>query len=332
MMTLQLMRSFFQSVTSEGRSPIADLIAAHWVEGDAVVEAYRASANFVFSVEALGERFFLRFNHESERNIEAIRAELAFQQHLGSSGIHVDAPIRSTSGNWVEQVSTEMGRFNAVLFKALSGEHREVDQLDLNSFRIWGRSLGELHAAGVEFSCEHRPSWREHIQLAGQMIPCGERGAHLELQAIGEALGRLSSGGGDFGLIHFDFELDNLKWHDGQVHVLDFDDCAFYWFEADIAFALRDLFDDSCDQVDLECPRVRMFFDGYRSVKHLSEEALGRIPMFVRLHNLLSAARLTRSLGTGADSKEPGWIINLRGKLEDARRCFLRPASKSPIA
>ncbi len=332
MMTLQLMRSFFQSVTPEGRSPIADLIAAHWVEDDAVVEVYRASANFVFGVETPGERFFLRFNHESERDIGAIRAELAFQRHLGSSGIRVDAPIRSISGNWVEPVATEMGIFNAVLFKALPGEHREVDQLDLESFRVWGRSLGELHAAGAQFSCEQRPSWRAHVQFAERMIPRGERGAHQELQAIGEALGRLSSGVGEFGLIHFDFELDNLKWHEGQVHVLDFDDCAFYWFEADIAFALRDLFDDSCDQVDLECPRVSAFLDGYRSAKHLSEEALGRIPLFLRLHNLLMAARLTRSLGTGADSEESGWITNLRGKLEDARRRYLKPASKSPFA
>jgi len=46
----------------------------------------------------------------------------------------------------------------------------------------------------------------------------------------------------NFGLIHFDFELDNLCWEDALIQMLDFDDCAYHWYAADITYALRDLF------------------------------------------------------------------------------------------
>ena len=42
-----------------------------------------------------------------------------------------------------------------------------------------------------------------------------------------------------YGLIHFDFELDNLYWRDQTIGMLDFDDCAHYWYAADIAFWLK---------------------------------------------------------------------------------------------
>ena len=52
--------------------------------------------------------------------------------------------------------------------------------------------------------------------------------------------------------IHFDFELDNIVWNTDKTGIIDFDDSAFYWFVADIAFALRDLYDDSVKKVELQ--------------------------------------------------------------------------------
>src|SRR2546430_7254258 len=50
------------------------------------------------------------------------------------------------------------------------------------------------------------------------------------------------------GLIHGDFELDNLFWQDDTIALLDFDDCSYSWYVADVAFALRDLFATGVDQ------------------------------------------------------------------------------------
>jgi Ser/Thr protein kinase RdoA (MazF antagonist) len=308
------MKRFFDAVTSY-EHPFADEMAARWSTGGAAVKVWRASANFVFRVYATSEQYFLRFNHENERNAQAIEAELKYIDHLMRHDIRVAVPVLSSSGNYVESISTEMGQFHAVLFHALTGSDWEFNTLDENQFELWGQALGTMHAASKGFSVDHRPSWKEHISFAEQLIPASEENACRELDSIKEILTDLSSSAEDFGLIHFDFELDNLKWNEDEAGVFDFDDCALYWFEADIAFALRALFEDSADKVDFECTRFGAFLKGYRSKMQISDAAVKRIPLFLRLHNLFSFARILRSLGDGPSRGEPKWTTDLRQRL-----------------
>lgn len=315
MMTLDLMKTFFDTVTTDGHSQIADEIVARWLTDDAVVRVWRASANFVFSVKASKDQYFLRFNHASERDAETIDAELNYVRHLMRRSIRVGAPILSTSGNYVESISTETGEFHAVLFQALSGKDWEFDSLDESRFELWGQALGKMHAASKGFSTDYRPSWTDHVLLAERMIPASEEDACRELRSVKEILNSLPSSVDDFGLIHFDFELDNLKWENNEAGVVDCDDCAFYWFEADIAFALRNLFEDSIDNVDFECKSLGAFMKGYRSEMQMSDAAVRRIPLFLRMHNLVTFAKLIRTLGDGPSQEEPKWTTDLRNRL-----------------
>ena len=113
---------------------------------------------------------------------------------------------------------------------------------------------------------------------------------------------------------------------------MDFDDCAFYWFEADISFALRDLFEDSVDGVDFECERLTAFLKGYRSEMQLGDAAVGRIPLFLRMHNLITYAKLIRTLGDGPGQEEPDWMADLRNRLEDKCREYREQFQNSPIS
>ena len=119
----------------------------------------------------------------------------------------------------------------------------------------------------------------------------------------------------NFGLIHFDFELDNIIWNEGQPGIIDFDDSASYWFVADIAFALRDLFEDSADKVDFQNETFLQFIRGYASVRPIDPEELKLIPLFLRVHNLFGYARIYRSLTPINPAGEPTWLTELRGKL-----------------
>ena len=123
------------------------------------------------------------------------------------------------------------------------------------------------------------------------------------------------------GLIHFAFELDNLCWRDRAIGVLDFDDCAHYWYAADVAFALRDLF---AGGVDLGHPSCRAFVRGYRAQHRLDDDMLARVPVFFRLANLLQHARLVRALDLPSQPGQPVWLqtlqTKLRGRVEVYRR------------
>jgi len=154
--------------------------------------------------------------------------------------------------------------------------------------------MGEAHRISRGFITSGRPTWSDQIRSMKDLIPFSEESAHRELRAVEVLLAELPVDTDGFGLIHFDF--DNIHWKgDTITGVFDFDDCAFYWFEADIASALDGLFDRRMDGVNLQDERLTAFLTGYRSRKPIGEEAIQRIPLFVRFCHLPgSSGRLGR--------------------------------------
>ncbi len=65
-------------------------------------------------------------------------------------------------------------------------------------------------------------------------------------------------------------------------------------------------------QVDLSHPALQAFVRGYRTAQPIADEELERLPLFLRLHNVVQFARITRSLEAGPLAKEPEWMPNLR--------------------
>jgi Ser/Thr protein kinase RdoA (MazF antagonist) len=115
-----------------------------------------------------------------------------------------------------------------------------------------------------------------------------------------------------FGLIHGDFELDNLIWRNDMISILDFDDSSFLWYAADVASAVRDLFDG---EVSISDQRFQAFVGGYRESHPLSEVSLAQAPLFMRFVRLWEYARLVRSLDLAADPTQATWLVALRDKL-----------------
>ena len=109
MMKLSLMKRFFDTVDGEWHSPLIDQIAAPWVNGSADVRMLRASANFVCVFRTPAGRFFLRFNHDSERSAEFISGELDAVQHIIAGGVRAARPLPSRVGRLVESVETAIG-------------------------------------------------------------------------------------------------------------------------------------------------------------------------------------------------------------------------------
>ena len=316
MMKLSTMKALTDTLNDEWESVIADQILACWEYDKGTAKYFRASANFQFIFQKAEKQYFLRFNHSTERSIDSIRAEVDYINHLSSKGIIVAKPVSSIAGHFVESVSTSQGVFHAVVFEALAGEQfEEIEELTPEIFMRWGKALGELHQATEGYKTAARPTWKDHLAMVSEYLPATEQAAQLALSELQEQLMGLSIDESNYGLIHFDFELDNTVWDKDKVGIVDFDDCAYYWFVADIAFALRDLFEDSAYKVDLRNESFQSFLTGYRQVKEVTQEDLEFIPMFLRLHNLITFAKLYRTLGTDEAQDEPGWLEELRKKL-----------------
>jgi len=328
---LTLMKEWFDGVDEERRSPIAERIAARWFDADALVRCGPASSNIVCRVTAEGHTYYLRFNHESERTVDDYAAELAFVEHVAARGVRVARPVWSKAGALVENVPTVMGTFHAVLLEAMPGEDRELMELDEPSLRAWGRAMAGLHIAAEGYEGRGRPDWRDHLAWARDTIPAAEEAAHAELAVVARALGALRLDAARFGLIHFDMEADNMRWQDGVPGVFDVDDCARYPFAADVAYALRDLYEDRIERIDLTDRRLRLFVEGYRSARSLPEDDLRLLPLFARAHNLYWFARLHRSVADGVAPGEPQWTTDLRAKLVSAMDGYRDGFERHPV-
>lgn len=315
MMPLSTIWNVDRTLDADGRSPVAERIGGLWDHDPDGVRFFRSSANFLYVFSNEGKRCFLRFADASERSREAVDAEIDLVAWLAGAGIAVAAPIPSREGNLAETVATELGTFHAVAFVGLDGAQYDAGELDGARFGEWGAALGELHAAMRGYpggSLSARDSWRDHLAFVGSRIPADKPAVHRELDRIASSLAALPANGENVGPIHGDFELDNLCWRDRRIGVLDFDDCGQHWYVADIAFALRDLFDDGAG---LDDPRVRAFTDGYAARHPLDARTLAEIPVFSRLARLVAYARMARSLDLEDDPEHPAWLRGLAEKL-----------------
>ena len=231
-------------------------------------------------------------------------------------------PKRRLAGRSFKTVEVGDRTFHAVAFSGLSGDQLDSDDLDDGGFRRWGDALGRLHAALKSYpdaKTAARRSWRDDLTVIERLIPPGEASIRTEFLDLQAALHALPAEPDQIGLIHFDFELDNLVWSDDSIAMLDFDDCAAYWYAADIAFALRDLFDAGRS---LDDPSVRAFLDGYSARTAIDASMVSAIPTFSRLSRLFGYARVARSLDLDPSPEHPDWLNGLIARFRDHNRAY----------
>jgi Ser/Thr protein kinase RdoA (MazF antagonist) len=313
MMKLSLMEKVMNMMFSDEGDSFLEQILEPWGFDEDSIAIVRASANFVITFTKNGKRYFLRFNDSSEREYSSIEAELNIVKYLGDQSVNVARPVKSLKGNDIEVAETDLGTFYAVVFEALEGKHDDLEEMSDQQTYLWGKTLGNLHRNLKQLPEEYmvnRPSWKEHLIGAKGILPEQERAAHRECERLLEWADGLSLSKEHYGIIHYDFELDNVMFHHDSIGMLDFDDSSVHWFAADIVYALRDAGD-----FDVENPVTRTFIEGYESETDLDLDILKAASGFERMHYLISLAKLIRAVDIEEDGDHPGWLEDLRVKL-----------------
>ncbi|MBM7662178.1 Ser/Thr protein kinase RdoA (MazF antagonist) [Bacillus mesophilus] len=316
MMKLSKMQELLKTVDGEWRSPIAEAILKNWDYDEGSVFFLRASANFIFVFKRNQKRYFLRFNHEEERGKQSIEAEMNILEHLENfSSFNVAKPIKSLHGNFIEVVDTEIGRYNAVVFEGLKGKHYEMEEITTEQAYLWGQTLGKLHECFKKLPENltiNRPSWRTSLVKASEILAIHEKTAYEELIRISKWAEGLNISKENFGMIHYDFELDNVLFDNRMLGILDFDDCMSNWYLADIVYALRD-----AGEFTMQSLIINKFIEGYESETKLDSSLLVHAQEFMRIHELVTFAALIRSVDIEESTDHPEWLINLRRKLSE---------------
>jgi Ser/Thr protein kinase RdoA (MazF antagonist) len=331
MMKLSTMKKVMDTVDEHWKSPIAERILDRWGYDSGKYYCLRASANFIFVFLKEGRRYFLRFNDTCERDLRTIESEIKILQYLEKENLPVAKPVKSKDSRFVETVETELGTFYAVVFEGLQGKHPEFEELNNEQFFAWGSTLGKLHKALKTMPEElrfERASWKDHLASAQELLPCHETSAQKELEEISRWGESLNVSDDNFGLVHYDFELDNLVFENDMISILDFDDCSNYWFVADIAYALRDLFED---KVDLDNLQFQEFVAGYTKETEVDIVLLEQLSEFMRMHNIVTYAKLLKCVDIPESLDYPEWLSGLRKKLLDKIESYLASFEKEVL-
>lgn len=181
-------------------------------------------------------------------------------------------------------------------------------------------SLAQLHELSSLYSPNNnsRDSWRDKIDFINDILSDfpEEKSAKAELNEINNWLSTLRVNNNNYGLIHYDFEQDNvlLVKETGEFNIIDFDDSMYHWYIMDIVCVLEEIKGQKNSKVKSD-----HFMKGYLSIRKIEDNLINQKENFSRFKNLYTYARLLRSLKDSNFENKPEWVDFVRNKLNS--RC-----------
>ncbi|WBW96676.1 phosphotransferase enzyme family protein [Oceanirhabdus sp. W0125-5] len=317
---------------------LAELILKLWIDGNEVMDIdskeswehfrssenattfVRASSNTIYIVKHEGERFFLRYAPVEEKEFEQVKSEIEFVQYLRTQGYEAVEVVPSKTNKTVELIKTEYGTYVASMFKGAKGDSLEDAKLNEKIMYEHGKNLARLHNLSKKCDKKNRPSYLDIFERIKKYLKSIQDELALkELELLKEFFLTLQIDDSNFGLIHYDFELDNIIYNDenDNMTVIDFDDSMYHWFVMDIVQALESI-SEEVDSEDKESFQ-QAFLEGYRSEKEIDEEIFKHYDVFKRFGNLYGYMRTVRSCEETVEN-EPEWMPGLRERLENGIR------------
>lgn len=280
---------------------------------------FRISSNAVYPFWR-GERLsFLRLCPAEEKSLAAVEAEIEFIRYLRVKGYPAMEPMAMLSGGYLKTIDTRWGSYQMSAFYCVPGRPVEDLPLKEESVYAYGKALGQLHRLSMDYEPQkQRADYLETAEAFRTELP--ER-LQPVLDRVLDALHQIGRTRKNYGLVHYDFEADNV-FYDGQtgtVSVIDFDDSLYHYYAIDLVQALDSL-GELVPQEDFPAVYAR-FLAGYRSEKALSAEQEAAFPLMRKYVQLRSCARICHCLDSEPPMR-PDWLIGLEEKLR-AKRAWL---------
>lgn len=269
---------------------------------------FRISSNAVYPFDREGRLHFLRLSPAGEKDALELLGELDFLTYLNRAGYPAMQPVPSESGELLLALDTPWGRWYASVFACVPGKPLEEVPMTDAAVEHYGAALGGLHRLSMRYvSPLKRRSHRDVLAWASRSLEDqGASAAALaELREVSRLLAEKPRTRENYGLIHYDFEPDNVFWDGTQCHVIDFEDGMLHFYAVDVVQALD------------EIPETyhESFLRGYHAACPEAEADAGDFPLMRRFRNLYSYARLLDCLSHRPEPL-PAWMPALIARLE----------------
>ena len=181
----------------------------------------------------------------------------------------------------------------------------------------YGAALGLLHSLSQSFTPSvKKSSYADALEVMYEECAAADvpESVRRELDAVSDLLKLLPKTAENFGLVHYDFEPDNVFWDakNRQCSVIDFDDGMYHWFALDV----EQIFDCLTEFFEGDALRKakEQFLKGYRAHHTFTEEMEVSMPLMRRFIDLYSYARLRHCLSEPV-ADPPEWMEHLVKRL-----------------
>lgn len=267
--------------------------------------------NIICSAQSDNHTFILRLTDQKVRSREQIESELHFQHYLFMNGADVAEPLPTVLGNYVATLEMDGMQYCVSAFSVAPGKDWD-DRVDENprTFQAIGKALGRIHRLSKDYqpAAFSRRFWYEQQELlpAETLFKQHSYELHHAYIRFIDELKALPVTRDTFGLTHGDYLMSNYLIDGDKVTVIDFDECEYSWFAADLAICLR------CYIVSDEPEKVSEkrsiaenihyhFLLGYQSENSIPQDMIDGLNKFIRLRDYIEIAKL---LATKAQGRE----------------------------
>lgn len=283
--------------------------------------------NYVYEVQRDGKPYILRLTHSSHRMKEEVEGELKWINFLNGREIHVSLVHESKNGKLVETVNVGDTNFYVCLFDKAPGSPvpRNGPEFGPELFEKWGAITAHMHLATEEYDASdtQRLQWDEDdlIELENFIDPVADQVIIDGNRQLVASLQQLPQTKKTFGLIHSDIHMGNFFYHEGNIHVFDFDDSMYFYFASDIAIPLYYSIWAKYRKETLETRSafgkeiLEHFLKGYMSVREISREWVERLPMFLKLRDYTLYGVFHKKVDLANNEQENQLVTEIRERL-----------------
>jgi len=287
---------------------------------DEMLPFFRISSNAIYPFRA-GENAqkvcFLRISPIEEKSFEDVVTEISLIESLIEKGFSAMKPVPMKDGERAKQVATEWGKYNVSCFEKVPGKSLEDVAGTLDIVKGYGHTLGKMHALLKEYPAqEDRRDHKELLKEIRERLEMYEapKRVNAECASLSRELEKLEISKATYGVIHYDFEPDNVFYdaESGLFSVIDFDDAIRCWYALDVVRALDAL--DEIVEEDMVKAAEQRFMEGYRSATDFTEEQQKSLHLMRRLVYLQEYATILHVISEPI-LEMPDWMHGLMNKL-----------------
>ena len=223
------------------------------------------------------------------------RTEVAWLNYLADHGVGIVRAVPSVNENLVESVSIGDEQHCVVSLERAMGAPPTYEEWNCELFKRLGSEIGKMHALTRDFHVEfpglHRKVWYEWYIYDPNQIPEQFEVARSKCIETVESVKAYPQDSSTYGLIHGDIHQWNLHIWQDEITIFDTNECETHHFVHDLGVLINSAIEESFNGSDINSYAelfIGSLLDGYREHHSLPGEWIERLPVFIRLREIMS--------------------------------------------